>query len=161
MERICSFNEYVLLQEGSRLTSSKTGLYPLGYGGIGLYPDADYLTHAADAIFISHRTRGFTTTKTKHLSTSPTCPDTSCLVIKSIVVMAIRSTSMIYQVSQILRRTARCQARSFRSRVGSNWSSTQKQSRPHRRPDCQNRKGSDMKPINEYIVSHPDGWAMH
>jgi hypothetical protein len=50
MERICSFAEYVLIQEGSRLTSSKTGLYPLGYGGIGLYPDADYLTHAADAI---------------------------------------------------------------------------------------------------------------
>ena len=50
MERICSFAQYVLLKEGSRLTSSKTGLYPLGYGGIGLYPDADYLTHAADAI---------------------------------------------------------------------------------------------------------------
>ena len=50
MERICSFTEYLLLKEGSRLSSSKTGLYPLGYGGIGLYPDADYLTHAADAI---------------------------------------------------------------------------------------------------------------
>jgi hypothetical protein len=50
MERICSFTEYVTLREGARLTSSKTGLYPLGYGGIGLYPNADYLTHAADAI---------------------------------------------------------------------------------------------------------------
>lgn len=39
-----------MLREASRLTSSKTGLYPLGYGGIGLYPPADYLTHAADAI---------------------------------------------------------------------------------------------------------------
>lgn len=50
MKRICSFTEFVTLKESSRLTSSKTGLYPLGYGGIGLYPDADYLTHAADAI---------------------------------------------------------------------------------------------------------------
>jgi hypothetical protein len=30
---------------------SKTGLYPLGYGGIGLYPPAWYLTRSADAIF--------------------------------------------------------------------------------------------------------------
>lgn len=51
MERICSFNDYVILKEGSRAPSSKTGLYPLGYGGIGNYPLADYLTHAADAIF--------------------------------------------------------------------------------------------------------------
>lgn len=50
MDRICSFAQYVTLKEGSRTSSSKTGLYPLGYGGIGLYPDADYLTHAADAI---------------------------------------------------------------------------------------------------------------
>jgi hypothetical protein len=50
MDRICSFADYVLLKEGSRTSSSKTGLYPLGYGGIGLYPLADYLTHAADAI---------------------------------------------------------------------------------------------------------------
>lgn len=50
MERICTFADYLLLKEGSRTSSSKTGLYPLGYGGIGLYPDADYLTHAADAI---------------------------------------------------------------------------------------------------------------
>jgi len=58
MERICSFAEYVLLKEGSRLTSSKTGLYPLGYGGLGLYPDADYLTHAADAIlYLTQDTR--------------------------------------------------------------------------------------------------------
>lgn len=40
----------MMLKEGSRTPSSKTGLYPLGYGGIGLYPDSDYLTHAADAI---------------------------------------------------------------------------------------------------------------
>jgi hypothetical protein len=47
MKKICSFNQYL---EGARTSSSKTGLYPLGYGGIGLYPDSDYLTHAADAI---------------------------------------------------------------------------------------------------------------
>jgi hypothetical protein len=30
---------------------SKTGLYPLGYGGIGLYPPAWYITRSADAIY--------------------------------------------------------------------------------------------------------------
>jgi hypothetical protein len=50
MEKICSFEEFVVLKEGARNSSSKTGLYPLGYGGIGLYPLSDYLTHAADAI---------------------------------------------------------------------------------------------------------------
>jgi len=30
---------------------AKTGLYPLGYGGIGLYPPQWYLTRSADAIF--------------------------------------------------------------------------------------------------------------
>ena len=38
------------LSEGSN-PGSKTGLYPLGYGGIGLYPPAWYLTRSADAIF--------------------------------------------------------------------------------------------------------------
>ena len=50
MSKIGTFIDYISLKEGSRLTSSKTGLYPLGYGGIGLYPDADYLTHSADAV---------------------------------------------------------------------------------------------------------------
>lgn len=31
-------------------TSGKTGLYPLGYGGIGLYPLQYFLPVAADAI---------------------------------------------------------------------------------------------------------------
>ena len=48
MQKIRSFIEYI--NEDSRRTGSKTGLYPLGYAGIGLYPDADYITHAADAI---------------------------------------------------------------------------------------------------------------
>lgn len=43
-----SFKYYI--NEDGRRTSSKTGLYPMGYGGIGLYPDADYITHSADAI---------------------------------------------------------------------------------------------------------------
>lgn len=47
---ICTFNEY-LIKEDDRRTGSKTGLYPLGYGGIGLYPDADMMTHSADAAF--------------------------------------------------------------------------------------------------------------
>ena len=39
-----------LLEEGSN-PGSKTGLYPLGYGGIGLYPPSWYPTRSADAIF--------------------------------------------------------------------------------------------------------------
>lgn len=44
-----NFTEWLDLNE-NRGTSNKTGLYPLGYGGIGLYPPQDYLTHSADAI---------------------------------------------------------------------------------------------------------------
>jgi hypothetical protein len=39
-----------LLSEGGN-PGSKTGLYPLGYGGIGLYPPQWYITRSADAIF--------------------------------------------------------------------------------------------------------------
>ena len=39
-----------LVTEGSN-PGSKTGLYPLGYGGIGLYPPSWYPTRSADAIF--------------------------------------------------------------------------------------------------------------
>ena len=44
-----NFKEW-LLTEGSD-SGAKTGLYPLGYGGIGLYPPQWYLTRSADAIF--------------------------------------------------------------------------------------------------------------
>src|SRR5947207_2045791 len=51
MKKAVRFTEYCLFREsGARNSSSKMGLYPLGYGGIGLYPPSDYLTHAADAI---------------------------------------------------------------------------------------------------------------
>ena len=50
MKKVCKFNEYLVLKE-SRRTGSKTGLYPLGYGGVGLYPDADMMTQSADAVF--------------------------------------------------------------------------------------------------------------
>lgn len=43
------FREW-LLKEGSN-PGAKTGLYPLGYGGVGLYPPAWYPTRSADAIF--------------------------------------------------------------------------------------------------------------
>jgi len=39
-----------LMNEGSN-PGGKTGLYPLGYGGIGLYPPQWYPTRTADAIF--------------------------------------------------------------------------------------------------------------
>lgn len=44
-----NFREW-LLGEGSN-PGAKTGLYPLGYGGIGLYPPSWYPTRSADAIY--------------------------------------------------------------------------------------------------------------
>jgi hypothetical protein len=38
------------ISEGSN-PGAKTGLYPLGYGGVGLYPPSWYPTRSADAIF--------------------------------------------------------------------------------------------------------------
>lgn len=43
------FKEW-LVKEGSN-PGAKTGLYSLGYAGIGLYPPQWYLTRSADAIF--------------------------------------------------------------------------------------------------------------
>jgi len=43
-----SFKKW-LINENSNV--GKTGLYPLGYSGIGLYPPQWYLTRSADAIF--------------------------------------------------------------------------------------------------------------
>ena len=44
-----NFKEW-LVSEGSN-PGSKTGLYPLGYGGFGLYPHSWYTTRSADAIY--------------------------------------------------------------------------------------------------------------
>lgn len=44
-----NFKEW-LIGEGSN-PGSKTGLYPMGYGGIGLYPPSWYPTRSADAIY--------------------------------------------------------------------------------------------------------------
>jgi hypothetical protein len=44
-----SQSDEILLERSN--SSGKTGLYPLGYGGIGLYPPQWYLTRSADAIF--------------------------------------------------------------------------------------------------------------
>ena len=43
-----SFKNWLSFNEGK--TSGKTGLYPLGYGGIGLYPLQTYLPPSADAL---------------------------------------------------------------------------------------------------------------
>lgn len=45
-----NFKKWLVLIESSN-PGSKTGLYSLGYGGIGLYPPQWYLTRSADAIF--------------------------------------------------------------------------------------------------------------
>lgn len=44
------FKEWLIISENSN-PGAKTGLYPLGYGGIGLYPPQWYITRSADAIF--------------------------------------------------------------------------------------------------------------
>lgn len=43
-----SFKEWMCLSEGK--TAGKTPLYPLGYGGIGLYPLQTYMPGSADAL---------------------------------------------------------------------------------------------------------------
>lgn len=51
MGRVLSFGEYVLLRESSaRRPAAKSLLYPLGYGGLGLYPPQTWLSAAADAV---------------------------------------------------------------------------------------------------------------
>lgn len=46
---ISFYNYLKLINEGE--TSGKTGLYPLGYGGIGNYPPAYMTPQSADAIY--------------------------------------------------------------------------------------------------------------
>lgn len=41
---------FKLFVEDEMRTAGKTALYPLGYGGIGLYPDAAFMSRSADAI---------------------------------------------------------------------------------------------------------------
>jgi hypothetical protein len=42
--------EFKLFFEDEMRTAGKTILYPLGYGGIGLYPDAAMMSRSADAV---------------------------------------------------------------------------------------------------------------
>jgi len=49
MKKTYTFNEFMVLKEGGTRTAAKTELYPMGYGGIGLYPDAWWIPTAADA----------------------------------------------------------------------------------------------------------------
>jgi hypothetical protein len=44
------FAEWFELNEGVMRPGAKQGLYPPGYGGIGLYPPQDWMPGAADAI---------------------------------------------------------------------------------------------------------------
>lgn len=44
------FKEWLLLQESASRPGAKQGLYPLGYGGIALYPPSDIINWSADAI---------------------------------------------------------------------------------------------------------------
>ena len=43
------FKEWLINE--MKATSGKTGLYPLGYAGIGLYPPSAYIPVAADTIY--------------------------------------------------------------------------------------------------------------
>jgi hypothetical protein len=44
-----TFRDWLILSEGR--TGDKTGLYPLGYAGIGLYPPQTYLPGSADGLY--------------------------------------------------------------------------------------------------------------
>ena len=44
------FKEWLKLVEHANAPGSRQGLYPLGYGGMGLYPACDMMNWAADAI---------------------------------------------------------------------------------------------------------------
>ena len=46
-----TFLQFLDLMEASRRPGTKSGLYPLGYDGIGNYPQADIITRAADALY--------------------------------------------------------------------------------------------------------------
>lgn len=68
-----NFKEWLLLESSN--PGSKTGLYPLSYGGIGLYPPQWYLTRSADAIFylsIDDRIYKNNDSNIKHIPSSPT-----------------------------------------------------------------------------------------
>lgn len=45
-----NFRDWLILNE-IEATSAKTGLYPLGYGGIGLYPSLYFMPVAGDAVY--------------------------------------------------------------------------------------------------------------
>jgi hypothetical protein len=60
MDKIPSFEQFVLLKEGNTRSALKTLLYPLGYGGLGNYPPLHFIPQAADAIlYISKDERLF------------------------------------------------------------------------------------------------------
>ena len=44
------FKEWIHLNEDAGAPGAKQSLYPMGYGGIGLYPPSDVITWASDAI---------------------------------------------------------------------------------------------------------------
>ena len=52
-----NFKDFIALKEGTTV-GAKTLLYPLGYGGIGLYPLQHFMPYSADAlIYISQDDR--------------------------------------------------------------------------------------------------------
>jgi hypothetical protein len=72
-----TFREFLLLERGE--TAGKTGLYPLGYGGIGLYPPQDFITKSADAFYyMSKDDRLYTGNEKaiKHVGGKPSFPPT-------------------------------------------------------------------------------------
>jgi len=45
-----NFKEWLQLVERASSPGSRVGLYPMGYGGMGLYPSSDVINWASDAI---------------------------------------------------------------------------------------------------------------
>lgn len=44
------FKQWLILQESASRPGAKQGLYPVGYGGIALYPPNDIINWSADAV---------------------------------------------------------------------------------------------------------------
>ena len=60
MDKPLGFGRFLDLKEGNSRTAAKTLLYPMGYGGLGLYPPLHFFPVAADAVlYISKDERLF------------------------------------------------------------------------------------------------------
>lgn len=76
-----NFKEFLELKEGTTI-GAKSSLYPLGYGGLGLYPLQHFMPYSADAlVYISNDKRLYKNGdgapfSIKHIKGKPSFPET-------------------------------------------------------------------------------------